>query len=176
MRSLLKDIFAPMGANSFLCEMTQNLYVRKQWKWQRCFPCKCTIHLQSRPGVVGCWMLLGKLPVPGRPTYSDYSGARAYCAYSSCGLFGHFSLLYHFSLLFPSLWERLKYCLKGPLSPRQPSNQSTRVDPSGKGFVLQETNPINTKNGHLCKIGGKTYHCTLPMHLTCKIRSPGSSV
>ena len=38
-----------------------------------------------------------------------------------------FSLVYHSSLLSPSLWEkaryRLKYCLKGPLSPKQPTNQ-----------------------------------------------------
>ena len=38
-----------------------------------------------------------------------------------------FSLVYHFSLLSPSLWEmaryRLKYCLKGPFSPKQPTNQ-----------------------------------------------------
>ena len=37
-----------------------------------------------------------------------------------------FSLVYHFSFLSPSLWEtaryRLKYCLKGPLSPKQPTN------------------------------------------------------
>ena len=48
--------------------------------------------------------MLGKLPVPGRPTNLDYSGARAYCAFSRCGwgLFGHFfshlSLLFSFSL------------------------------------------------------------------------------
>ena len=30
-------------------------------------------------------MVLGKLPVPGRPTYLDDSRARAYCAYSGCG-------------------------------------------------------------------------------------------
>ena len=37
-------------------------------------------------------MVLGKLPVPGRPTYLDYSRARAYCACSVWGwvLFGHF--------------------------------------------------------------------------------------
>ena len=29
--------------------------------------------------------MLGKLPVPGRPTYLDYSRARAYCACSRCG-------------------------------------------------------------------------------------------
>ena len=30
-------------------------------------------------------MVLGKLPVPGRPTNLDYSRTRAYCAYSRCG-------------------------------------------------------------------------------------------
>ena len=30
-------------------------------------------------------MVLGKLPVPGHPTYLDYSRARAYCACSRCG-------------------------------------------------------------------------------------------
>ena len=38
-----------------------------------------------------------------------------------------FSLVYHFSFLSPSLWEtaryRLKYCLKGPLSQKQLTNQ-----------------------------------------------------
>ena len=29
--------------------------------------------------------MLGKLPVPGRPTDLDYSRARAYCACSGCG-------------------------------------------------------------------------------------------
>ena len=49
-------------------------------------------------------MVLGKLPVPGRPTYLDKSRARAYCACSRCGwgLFGHFfshlSFLFSFSL------------------------------------------------------------------------------
>ena len=31
-------------------------------------------------------MVLGKLPVPGRPANLDYSRARAYCACSGCGL------------------------------------------------------------------------------------------
>ena len=72
--------------------------------------------------------VLGKPPVPGRPTNLDKSRARAYCTCSRCGwgLFGHFSLVYHFSFLSPSLWEtaryRLKYWLKGPLSPNQPTN------------------------------------------------------
>ena len=74
-------------------------------------------------------MVLGKLPVPGRPTYLDNSRTTPYCACSRCGweLFGLFPLIYRFSFLSPSLWEtaryRLKYCLKGPLSPKQPTNQ-----------------------------------------------------
>ena len=49
-------------------------------------------------------MVLGKLPVPGRPTYLDKGRARAYCTCSGCGwgLFGHFcsplSFLSSFSL------------------------------------------------------------------------------
>ena len=65
--------------------------------------------------------MLGKLSVPGRPTSLDDSRARAYCACSRGG--------WGLSILFssPSLWEtaryRLKYCLKGPLNPKQPTNQ-----------------------------------------------------
>ena len=49
-------------------------------------------------------MVLGKLPVQGRPTNLDWNRARAYCACSRCGweLFGHFfsrlSCLFSFSL------------------------------------------------------------------------------
>ena len=56
------------------------------------------------PGWSGGAKVLGKLPVPGRPTHLDYSRARAFCARSRCGwgLFGHFfshlSLLFSFSL------------------------------------------------------------------------------
>ena len=55
-------------------------------------------------GWSGGAMVLGKLPVPVRPTYLDYSRARAYCACSRCGwgLFGHYfsrlSFLFSFSL------------------------------------------------------------------------------
>ena len=76
-------------------------------------------------------MVQGKLPVPGRPTNLDDSRARAYCACSRCGggCLDIFTLNYPFFLLSPSLWEaaryRLKYCLKGPLNPKQPTNQRT---------------------------------------------------
>ena len=72
-------------------------------------------------------MVLGKLPVPGRPTNLDNSGARAYCACSRCGrrLFGFFFLSSITTLFFLPLWDtaryRLKYCIKGPLNPKQPT-------------------------------------------------------
>ena len=74
-------------------------------------------------------MKLGKLPVPGHPTNLDNSRARPCCSFSRWGwrLFGHFFSHLSSLLLSPSLWEtawyRLKYCLKGPLNPRQPINQ-----------------------------------------------------
>ena len=81
-------------------------------------------------GVVGGVIVLGKLPVPGRPTILITVGqgptALAVCADGGC--LDIFSLIYHFSPLSPSLWEtaryRLKYCLKGPLNPNQSINQS----------------------------------------------------
>ena len=42
-----------------------------------------------------------------------------------------FTLIYLFSPLSPTLWEtaryRLKYCLKGPLNPTQPTNQPSLI-------------------------------------------------
>ena len=70
-------------------------------------------------------MVLGKLPVPGRPTNLDNSVERAYVG---GGCLDIFSLVCRFSFLSPSLLEtaryRLKYCLKGPLNPK-PTNQPT---------------------------------------------------
>ena len=78
-------------------------------------------------------MVLGKLPVPGRPIYLDYSRARAYCACSRCGWGVVWTFfLYPFSSLSPSLWEtaryRLKYCLKGPLNPKQQQQQQQPIE------------------------------------------------
>ena len=84
-------------------------------------------------GWSGGAMVLGKLPVPGRPANLDFSRARAYCACSRCGwgCLDIFTLLYLFSPLSPSLWEtarhRLKYCLKKAFKPKttnQPSVQT----------------------------------------------------
>ena len=50
------------------------------------------IYVETSKGWSGGAMVLGKLPVPGRPTNLDNSGTRAYCACSRCGrgLFGQF--------------------------------------------------------------------------------------
>ena len=84
---------------------------------------------------IGGWSggakVLGKLSVPGRPTSLDDSRARliALAVGAGGGCLDIFSLIYLFSFLSPSLWEaaryRLKYCLKGPLNPKQPTNQPT---------------------------------------------------
>ena len=74
-------------------------------------------------------MVLGKLPVPGRPTVWIIvgQGPTALAGGAGRGCLDIFSLVYHFSFFTASLWEtaryRLKYCLKGPLSPNQPTNQ-----------------------------------------------------
>ena len=67
----------------------------------------CITILVSLLGGVGGWggaMVLGKLPVPGRPTSLENSRARAYCACSWCGrgwfgyFFSHLLFLSSFSL------------------------------------------------------------------------------
>ena len=83
--------------------------------------------------VTGGWSggakVLGKLPVPGRPTFwiTVGQGPIALAVGAGGGRLDVFTLVYHFSFLSPSLWEttryRLKYCLKGSLSPKQPTNQ-----------------------------------------------------
>ena len=79
-------------------------------------------------------MALGKLPVLGRPTIWMVvgQGPTALTVGAGGGGLDIFTLIYPFSLLSPSLWEtaryRLKYCLKGPLNPKQPTNQ-----PKSKG-------------------------------------------
>ena len=73
--------------------------------------------------------VLGKLPVPGRPTIliTVGQGPTALAVGADGGCLDIFTLVYPFSSLSPSLWEtaryRLKYCLKGPLNPKQPTNQ-----------------------------------------------------
>ena len=58
-------------------------------------------------GWSGGAMVLGKLPVPGRPTNLDYSRTRAYCACSRCGwgCLDIFSFVYHLSPVSLSLGD-----------------------------------------------------------------------
>ena len=79
-----------------------------------------------------CWgwsggaKVLGKLPVPGRPTIliTVGQGPTALAVGAGGGCLDIFTLIYPFSPLSSSLLEaaryRLKYCLKGPLNPKQP--------------------------------------------------------
>ena len=82
----------------------------------------------SLSGWSGGAMLLGKLPVLGRPTIwiTVGQGPTALAVGAGGDCLDIFTLDYPFSLLSPSLWEtaryRLKYCLKGPLNPIQPTN------------------------------------------------------
>ena len=75
-------------------------------------------------------MVLGKLPVPGRPTIliTVGQGPIALAVSAGGGGLDIFTLIYPFSSS-PSLWEtaryRLKYCLKGPLTQNQPTLLNT---------------------------------------------------
>ena len=75
-------------------------------------PCPTVIKIVGRPGT-------GSLPSTIAPPDHPQGG----------GCLDILTLLYPFSPLSPSLWEtaryRLKYCLKGPLNPKQATNQPT---------------------------------------------------
>ena len=80
-------------------------------------------------GWSGGAMVLGKLPVPGRPTIWMIvgQGPIVLAVGAGGGCLDIFTFIYPFSPPSPSVWERaryrLKYCLKGPLNPKQPTNQ-----------------------------------------------------
>ena len=90
---------------------------------------------RQKRGWSGGAMVLGKLPVPGRPTIWMIvgQGPVALAVGAGGGCLDIFTLLYPFSPLSPSLWEtaryRLQYCLKEPLSPKttnQPNQAETQ--------------------------------------------------
>ena len=76
----------------------------------------CCINFQCR-SVLLIWIRVGQ-------------GPTALAVGAGGGCLDIFTLVYHFFFLSPTLWEtaryRLKYCLKGPLSPKQPANPSLR--------------------------------------------------
>ena len=84
-------------------------------------------------GWSGSAMVLGKLPVPGRPTILITVGQGPIAlAVGAGGVVWTFLLSSVLSPISPSLWEtaqcRLKYCLKGLLNPKQPTNPSVAKD------------------------------------------------
>ena len=74
---------------------------------------RCWVNFQCW-GVLLIWIIVGQGPI-------------VLAVGAGGGCLDIFTLIYHFSFLSPSLWEtaryRLKYCLKGPLSLNQPTNQ-----------------------------------------------------
>ena len=78
---------------------------------------RCWVNFQCR-GVLLVRMIVGQGPI-------------ALAVGAGGGCLDIFSLVCLFSFLSPSLWEtaryRLKYCLKGPLNPKQPTNQPQRA-------------------------------------------------
>ena len=74
-------------------------------------------------------MVLGKLPVPGRPTIwiTVGQGPAALAVGAGGGCLDIFTLIYPLSPLTPFFWEtgryRLKNCLKRPLNPKQATSQ-----------------------------------------------------
>ena len=73
-------------------------------------------------------MVLGKLLVPGRPTLwiRVEQGPTALAVDAGWSCWDIFTCIHPFTSLSPSFWEtvryRLKYCLKEPLNPKQPTN------------------------------------------------------
>ena len=92
-----------------------------------CFPRDS--RTSSKRGWSGGAMVLGKPPVPGCPTILITVGqGPTDLQLVRVGLVWTFVLLSILSFLFlPLFWEtaryRLKYCQKGPLNPKPPTNQ-----------------------------------------------------
>ena len=76
-------------------------------------------------------MVLGKLPVPGRPTVWIRVGQGPTALAVGAGCLDILTLDYPFCPLSPSLWEtaryRLKYCLKRAVKPKQPTNHLREI-------------------------------------------------
>ena len=105
---------------------------------------RCWVNFQCW-GVLLIWIIEG----PGPIVLAVGAGG---------GCLDIFSLIYHFSFLSPSLWEtvryRLKYCLKGPLSPKQPTNQPTAWTKSCEQYSI-----IQVQSWHLHSVGGGGAEC-----------------
>ena len=114
-------------------------------------------------------MVLGKLPVPGRPTIwmivgqgpialavgqgpialAVGQGPIALAVGAGGGCLDIFTLIYPFSPPSPSLWETARYrlnkCLKGPLNPKQPTNQPSHWETARYRLKYCLKGPLNPK-------------------------------
>ena len=89
---------------------------------------RCWVNFQCR-GVLLIWMIVGQGPI-------------VFAVGAGGGCLDFFPFIYLFSFLSPSLWEtaryRLKYCLKGPLNPKQPTNhENIKQVLASKWFLLR---------------------------------------
>ena len=109
---------------------------------------RCWVIFQCR-GVLLIWIIVGQGPI-------------VLAVGAGGGCLDIFTLIYPYSFLSPSLWEtaryRLKYCLKGPLSPKQPTNQPSH----------HPTNPENVLNSECSLKHYKVRHskCLFQLFLT----------
>ena len=96
---------------------------------------RCCVNFQCR-GVLLIWLIVGQGPLA--------------LAVGAVGDVWIFFLSSIFSLFFLPLWEtaryRLKYCLKRPLNPKQPTNQrmTTRVITLWRVHVTSLTTSVST--------------------------------
>ena len=91
----------------------------------------CWVNFQCR-GILLIWLIVEQ-------------GPTALAVGANGGCLDIFALIYLFSPLSPSLWEtaryRLKYCLKGPLNSKQPTNQ-IKLHDGGSAFRLHDGSGI----------------------------------
>ena len=122
-------LLIPQIGSPFACIQT---YIPECCCLPFCLISACpSVNLQCR-GVLLIWITVGQRPIV--------------LAVGACGrCLDIFSLVYHLSFLSPSLWEtarcRLKYCLKGPLSLKQPTNQQTTHPSVRRPFVCPSIHP-----------------------------------
>ena len=113
-------------------------------------------------------MALSNLPVPGRPTvWMIGQGPTALAVGAGGGCLDIFTLLYRFSPLSPSLWEtaryRRQYCLKGPLNPKQPTNQPSNIIKHHK-FCINTVSYLIKDNKRNQQVYAYNVGCELSQH------------
>ena len=93
------------------------------------------VNFQCR-GVLLIWIRVGR-------------GPTALAVGAGGGCLDIFTLVYHFSFLSPSLWEtaryRLKYCFKGPLSPKTTNQPKLAYRPTLTGRAICNIKTIKRK-------------------------------